>query len=341
MKKIKVEDAIGHILPHDMTRIVKDEFKGVAFKKGHIVREQDIPILLSMGKEHIYVIELDENMIHEDEAAILLADICKNDYMELTEIQEGKIEIRATIDGFFEVDVERLFELNMLGEIAISTRIGNLPVKKGDILAGARIIPLFTEKNRLDKALRIKGNKPILQIRPFKNIKVGIVTTGSEVYHKRIIDRFTPVVKDKIKEYNLEFVHNELCDDDIGMIKEAILNIKDMGADLILCLGGMSVDPDDLTPAAIKASGANIVNYGTPVLPGSMFLVSYFADGTAVMGLPGNVMFSKITVFDILLPYVIAGKRITKEQIARLGYGGYCLKCDICHFPNCELGKGV
>ena len=341
MKKIKVEEAVGHVLPHDMTRIIKDEFKGVAFKKGHIVREEDIPILLSMGKEHIYVIEQDENMIHENDAALILGNICKNEYMELTEIQEGKIEIKATIDGFFEVDVERLFEINMLGDIAISTRMGNLPIKKGDVLAGARIIPLFTDKDRLEKAIKIKANDPILKIRKFKDIKVGIVTTGSEVYHNRIVDKFTPVVKDKLKEYNLELIYNELCDDDIDMIKNAILKCKKMGADLVLCLGGMSVDPDDLTPAAIKASGARIVNYGTPVLPGSMFLVSYFDDGVAVMGLPGNVMFSKITVFDILFPYIIAGKTITREQIARLGYGGYCLRCDNCHYPNCELGKGV
>lgn len=341
MKKIRVEDAIGHVLPHDMTKIIKDEFKGVGFKKGHIIRPEDIPLLLDMGKEHIYVLEKDEDMVHENDAALILANICINDYMEMTEVQEGKIEIIATEDGFFEIDVERLFELNFLGDIAIATRTGNLPVKKGDVLAGTRIIPLLIEKEQLDKAVEIKGNTPLFKITPFKKLKAGIVTTGSEVYNKRIVDKFTPVVKNKLKEYDIELIHHEICDDDTNMIKDAIVKIKESGADIILCTGGMSVDPDDLTPAAIKESGANIITYGAPTLPGSMFLVAYFEDGTAVMGLPGCVMYIETTVFDILFPYVVADKEITKEQIARLGYGGYCLKCSTCHYPNCEFGKGV
>ncbi len=341
MKKIRVEDAVGHVLPHDMTKIVKDEFKGAAFRKGHVITEEDIPKLLDMGKEHIYVIEKDENMIHENDAAKVLADICKNEYMELTDVVEGKIEIIATEDGFFEIDVDRLFELNYLGDIAIATRTGNLPVKKGDVLAGTRIIPLLIDREQLDKAVEIKGDTPLFKIIPFKKLKAGIVTTGSEVYNGRIVDKFTPVVKQKLADYNLELIHHEVCDDDTDMIQKAITNIKDMGADVILCTGGMSVDPDDLTPAAISKSGAEIITHGAPTLPGSMFLVGYFEDGTAIMGLPGCVMYTKTTVFDILFPYVVAGKKITRKQIAKLGYGGYCLKCEVCHYPNCEFGKGV
>ncbi|MDL2310457.1 molybdopterin-binding protein [Peptostreptococcaceae bacterium OttesenSCG-928-C18] len=341
MKKIKTVEAVGHILPHDMTKIVKDEFKGAAFKKGHIITKEDIPLLLNMGKEHIYVLEKDENLVHENDAALVLANICKNNHMELTDVTEGKIEIIATEDGFFEIDVDRLFELNYLGDIAIATRTGNLPVKKGDVLAGTRIIPLLIDKEQLDKAVEIKGDTPIFKITPFRKLKAGIVTTGSEVYKGRIVDKFTPVVKQKLQEYNLELIHHEVCDDDTEMIKDAITRIKTMGADVILCTGGMSVDPDDLTPAAISKSGAEIITYGAPTLPGSMFLVGYFEDGTAVMGLPGCVMYTKTTVFDILFPYVVAGKKITRKQIAKLGYGGYCLKCEVCHYPNCEFGKGV
>lgn len=341
MKKIRVQDAIGHILPHDMTKIVKDEFKGVAFKKGHMIKEEDIPYLLDMGKEHIYVIEKDENMVHENDAAEILAGICFNEYMEKTDVQEGKIEIIATEDGFFEIDIERLFKLNFLGDIAIATRTGNLPVKKGDVLAGTRIIPLLIDKGQLDEAVQIGGNEPLFKITPFKKLKAAIITTGSEVYNGRIIDKFTPVVEKKIDEFDLDLIYKETCDDNTSMIRNAIETAKSKGAEIILCTGGMSVDPDDLTPAAIKESGADIITYGAPVLPGSMFLVGYFEDGTAVMGLPGCVMFTKTTVFDILFPYVVAGKEITREQIARLGYGGYCLKCEICHYPNCEFGKGV
>lgn len=341
MKKIRVQDAVGHVLPHDMTRIVKDEFKGIGFKKGHVITEEDIPHLLDMGKGHIYVLEKDENMVHENDAAKILASICKNEYMELTDVKEGKIEIRSTIDGFFEVDVDRLFELNYLGDIAIATRTGNLPIKKGDLLAGTRIIPLLIDSKQLDEAKEIWNEEPILKVTPFKKLKAAIITTGSEVYNKRIVDKFTPVVEKKIQDYNLELIYKETCDDNTQMITNAINTAKSKGANIILCTGGMSVDPDDLTPASIKESGAEIVTYGTPTLPGAMFLLGYYDDGTVVMGLPGCVMYASTTVFDILFPYAVAGKKITRRQIAKLGYGGYCLKCKECHYPNCEFGKGV
>lgn len=341
MKKVKTEDAIGHVLPHDLTRIVKGEMKGVAFKKGHIIREEDIPMLLSIGKDHIYILETTDQSIHEDDAAAFLADLCIGRGMYTTEIKEGKIEIIAAEDGFFQVNVEKLKEINLLGDIMIATRMGNLPVKKGDRLAGMRIIPLFIEKERLELAKEIQDDESILKLTPFRQLKGGIITTGNEVYHGRIVDTFTPVIEGKFEQYGVEYIHHEICYDDTEMIKSAILRAKEKGCDIILCTGGMSVDPDDLTPAAIKASGANIITYGTPVLPGAMFLLGYFDDGTAIMGLPGCAMYTEITVFDIIYPYIVAGVPVSKETIASLGYGGLCLNCETCHYPNCQFGKGV
>lgn len=341
MKKIRVEDAVGQMLPHDFTKIVKGVSKGVAFKKGHIVREEDIPALLEIGKEHIYVLEIDEDHLHENDAAERLVSFCENDYMERTEIKEGKIELIASCDGFFQVDVEKLEKINYQDEVMMATRMGNLPVKKGDKLAGMRVIPLVVEKSKLDTVAKIAGDEPILKITPFKKLKGAVVTTGSEVYHGRIKDTFTPVIKGKFDEYDIDFINHEICDDKIEDIKSAILSSKEKGAKIIICTGGMSVDPDDLTPAAIKASGAKIISYGSPVLPGAMLLVGYFDDGTVIFGVPGCAMYAAVTVFDIVLPYAVAGIEITKKQLSKLGYGGLCLGCPICHYPNCQFGKGV
>ena len=340
MKKIRVEDAIGHVIPHDLTKIVKGEFKGPAFKKGHIIEESDIPVLLNMGKEHIYVLEKDENMIHEVEAAQVLGTICMGDNMILTEVSEGKIGVKADIDGFFQVDRDRLFKLNIIDDVAIATRHGNLPVKKGDSLAGARVIPLLVDEDVLNEAKTIWNNEPILNLKPFIKKKVGIITTGSEVYHGRIKDQFTPVIKEKVEAFGSEVKFHKTCDDDLNQIKDAILEAVESGCDFVLCTGGMSVDPDDLTPGAIKETGANIISYGSPMLPGSMFLVSYLKD-IPILGLPGCVMFMKTTVFDVILPFILSDTEVTKEIIAELGYGGFCLGCDNCHYPNCQYGKGI
>lgn len=341
MKKIRVEDAVGSVLCHDMTRIVKDEIKDAAFRKGHIIEQKDIPLLLSMGKEHIYVYEKKEGMIHEDEAAYILSELCLNDYMTTTDVKEGKVEIKATQDGFFQVDVEKLNSINQLYDIMIATRMGNLPVKAGEKLAGMRVIPLVIEDEKLKNAKIIAGDKPILEITPFKRLKAGIVTTGNEVFYRRIKDTFTPVIVEKLKSQGIEVIGHVTSNDDTERIKSSILEIKEKGADLIICTGGMSVDPDDLTPAAIKKSGAKIVTYGAPVLPGAMFLLAYFDDNTTVMGVPGCAMYKKNTIFDIVLPYVTAGIKIDKAHLSRLGYGGLCLDCEQCHYPNCQFGKGV
>ena len=340
MKCIKTTDAVGHVLCHDLTRIVKDVMKDAAFRKGHIVTEEDIPVLLSMGKDHLYVWEKNENMLHEDEAAQVMYEVCKNDYMSPTPVKEGKIELVAECDGLFVVDVDRLDKINETDEVMIAKRHTNTPVKKGDRLLGTRVIPLVIEKEKMEQVKRIAGDTPLAALYPYKPMKAGIVTTGSEVYHGRIKDTFTPVVIEKLASYGIEILSQTVCDDNQEKITAAILELKEKGADMIVCTGGMSVDPDDRTPGAIKNTGAKIVSYGAPVLPGAMFLLGYFEDGTPVMGLPGCVMYAKATVFDLVLPRIAAGIEVTKKDLSRLGNGGLCLGCKTCHYPSCGFGKG-
>lgn len=342
MKQIRTEEAVGHVICHDITRIIKDKEKGVAFKKGHVVTEEDIPVLLSIGKENLYVWEKAEGMLHEDEAAQILAAACKNEHMSLSEAKEGKIEVFAERDGLFVVDIERLNAINSIDNMMIATRHTMQYVKEGDKLAGTRIIPLVIEAEKMEEVSAIANEQsPILSIKPMVRKKAGVVTTGSEVYKGRIKDTFTPVIEEKLKNFGAKMVMHRTVSDEKEQIIAAIQEMKQSGMELIVCTGGMSVDPDDLTPAAIRDSGADIITYGAPVLPGAMFLLGYFEDGTPVMGLPGCVMYAKATIFDMILPRVLADVKVTKEDIVKLGNGGLCLNCPVCHYPNCGYGKGV
>ncbi|MCH5342682.1 MAG: molybdopterin-binding protein [Acetatifactor sp.] len=342
MKLIKTEDAVGHVLCHDITQIIPGVVKDAVFRKGHIVREEDIPVLLSVGKEHLYVWEKKEGILHEDEAAEILRDMCLNENMSATDPKEGKIEILAESDGLFKIDTNGLNRVNALGEMMIATRHGNFPVKQGDKLAATRIIPLVIEEEKMEAAKKAAGEKPLLSILPFQNRKTGIVTTGSEVAKGRIEDAFGPAIRRKLAEYRVEVLGQKIVGDDMEEITAAIHTFIKDGAEMVLCTGGMSVDPDDRTPGAIKATGAQIVSYGAPVLPGAMFLLAYYQkDGRQipVMGLPGCVMYAKRTIFDLVLPRVLVGEVLCAEDLSQYGEGGLCLGCEVCTFPNCGFGK--
>ena len=344
MKCVKTQDAVGHVLCHDITQIIKDVKKGTAFRKGHIVTEEDIPVLLSLGKDNLYIWEKTEGILHENEAAEYLRDICMNENMIQSEVKEGKIELIAEIDGLLKIDVDKLRAVNSLGEMMIATRHTNTTVKKGDKLVGTRIIPLLIEQEKMEKAKEVAGDRPILSLIPFKKKKVGIVTTGNEVFYGRIKDTFGPVVAEKVKEFGADVIGQTIVNDDMEKITKAVEEFIEQGADMVLCTGGMSVDPDDKTPGAIKNTGARIVSYGAPVLPGAMMLLAYYEkDGRElpIVGLPGCVMYAKRTVFDLVLPRLMADDMVTSDDLAGFGLGGLCLSCDICTFPNCGFGKGV
>lgn len=339
---METQKAVGQVLCHDITQIIKGVTKDAVFRKGHIITEEDIPVLLSVGKDHIYVWENDETVLHENDAAEVLYGMCKNENMYPGEVKEGKIEVFAECDGLLKVNREKLNRVNALGEMMIATRHGNTIVRKGEKLAGTRIIPLVIKKEKMEQAKAVCGEEPILTLKPFTSKKIAIITTGNEVYHKRISDTFTPVILEKLEEYDTELVYHEIFDDNPEKITAGCFSAIEKGAELIICTGGMSVDPDDKTPLAIKNTGAEIVSYGAPVLPGAMFLLAYFHGENRVipiLGLPGCVMYAKRTIFDLVLPRIMADDEITAEQLASLGEGGLCLSCELCTYPNCGFGK--
>ncbi|MCR5300105.1 MAG: molybdopterin-binding protein [Erysipelotrichaceae bacterium] len=342
MKLMKTVDAVGQMLCHDMTQIIPGEFKGPLFRKGHIVTEEDIPLLLSIGKDHIYVWEVNESMLHEDEAAEILYQICTNgsSSFEKTAPKEGKIEVIAAMDGLLKIDRNRLYAVNSIGEMMIASRHGDTAVKAGDRIAGTRVIPLIIEKEKMAAAEKATEGAPIFTLKPFVKKKIGLITTGNEVYYGRIEDKFTPVIKAKLKAFGAEVVFHKLSSDDIDLETSLIQEALAADVDMVICTGGMSVDPDDRTPAAIRAAADEVITYGAPVLPGAMFMLAYKGEKRIpICGLPGCVMYAKRTIFDLMLPRLLADDPITKEEIDRLGEGGYCLNCQVCTYPNCGFGK--
>ncbi|MBQ3371353.1 MAG: molybdopterin-binding protein [Mogibacterium sp.] len=340
MKLLKTEDAVGQMLCHDITQIIRGVTKDAVFRKGHIITEEDIPVLLSVGKDHVYIWEYDETMMHENDAAEVLADICQGENISRGGVKEGKIELKAECDGVLRIDREKLNAVNSFGRMMIATRHGGFPVRKGDKIAGTRIIPLIIEKDVMEQVKALCGDEPIMKVVPYSTYKVGIVTTGNEVFYGRIEDTFTPVVRAKIKAYGSKVTGHRLSNDASENIEKCIRELLDEGCDMILCTGGMSVDPDDRTPLAIRNVCGSAVTYGAPVLPGAMFMLSYYGEkNIPVLGLPGCVMYAKRTIFDIVLPRILTGEILSREDFDRLGEGGLCLNCDVCTFPNCGFGK--
>ena len=337
MKKVKVQDAIGMTLCHDITAMV-DGFKGAAFKRGHVITQEDIPKLLDIGKQHVFIWEENAGEIHEEDAARRLSQMTTVNGAHYGSISEGKVQLFADQDGMFRVDKALLAAVNRIGDITITTLPDHYPVKAGDRLASMRIVPLVTEERQIAEAEALCADKQLYDLRPFKPLKVGIIITGSEIYHGRIKDKFERVARAKLAHYPAEILGVHVCDDELDMIVGAGRTLLAEGAELLIFSGGMSVDPDDLTPSAIREMGAEIVSYGVPSQPGNMTLVAYL-DQAALLGVPGAAISRPTTMFDVLLPQIFCGDPLTKDDLIRLGEGGLCQMCDDCHFPNCTFGR--
>lgn len=337
MRKVRVEDAVGMELCHDITAM-RDGFKGAAFKRGHIIEESDIEELLNIGKQHIFVWEENAGEIHEEDAALLMAQMAPIEGTYSKGPAEGKILTFAKERGLFRVDTELLRQINSIGDITISCMPDHYPVEKDARLVSMRIVPLVTKEEQIIQAEKLCEGKKLFDLRPYKHKKVGVIITGSEVYYGRIKDKFEPVIRQKMKQYPSEILGVTICNDDLEMICNAAKEHLEKGADFLIFTGGMSVDPDDLTPTAIRSLGAEIVTHGVPSQPGNMTLVAYLGD-TPILGVPGAAISLPTTIFDVLLPQIFAGDRITKAELINLADGGLCQLCDRCQWPNCTFGR--
>lgn len=335
MKKIPVEKAVGMILCHDITQIIPGQFKGRAFKKGHIIQGEDIEKFLELGKEQIYVWEPKAGEIHEDEAALRIARAISGENIEYDEPKEGKSTLKSKERGLLKINSKLLYQLNSIKDISIASLPQNFIVERGQRLAGVRIIPLTTkEKNLIQMEDLCQKKGKVFEIKKYKKLKVAQITTGNEIYKKRIQDKFGPVVSKKLEFFQTQYLGQTFCPDNIEEIKKAILHYKQQEADLIILTGGMSIDPDDLTPGAIRESGAKVVTYGVPVQPGNMFMMAYLGE-TVLLGVPGCAMYYRTTILDVALPRIFIGEILTKEDFIIMGEGGFCLNCEVCRYPNC------
>lgn len=337
MKKIKVEDAVGMALGHDITAMF-DGFKGPLFRRGHVIEEEDIPKLLDIGKKTVFAGDIDPGMLHEEDCARALADMTKINGAHFEGPSEGKMLLVSDTKGMLKVDTKLLKKINSIGDITITTLPDHYRVEEGDRLASMRIVPLFTDKAQIDEAEKLCAASPLIELLPYKDLKSGIIITGSEVYEGRIKDRFEPVVRKKLSYFPGSITGIKICDDDMQMIINAAKELMEEGADFLIFTGGMSVDPDDLTPGAIKALGAEILSHGVPSQPGNMTLAAYIGD-IPVLGVPGAAISLPTTIFDVLLPQIFTGSKLTKEDLIRLGDGGLCQMCSNCHYPNCTFGR--
>jgi len=340
MKAIPVQESVGTVLGHDITRIVPGQGKGAAYRKGHVITREDIPGLLTVGKEHIFVFDLQQGFVHEDDAALRLANAAAGRGIELAQAGEGKVTLRARHAGLLKVDVERLTRLNAIPDMVFATIHSNQRVERGQTVAGTRVVPLVIEDEKLCRAELALAGGPTVEVLPFKTTRVGMVTTGSEVFSGRVQDGFGPVVRRKFGELGSHVFRQVLVNDEIPLCVGAIRSLLDEGAGMIVVTGGMSVDPDDQTPASIREAGGRVVSYGAPVLPGAMFMLAMIGE-VPVLGLPGCVMYHKASIFDLVVPRLLAGESVDARDIAAMGHGGLCLGCPDCRFPACPFGKGA
>ena len=338
MKTVPVQEAVGMVLCHDMTRIVPGETKGPAFRKGHIIAEEDIPVLLEIGKEHVYVLHLEPGTIHEDEAARRIAEAAAGPGITLSQVCEGRINFEAA-PGLLDVNVEALNRINSIEEVVLATLHDGQQITEPRAVAGTRVVPLVIDEAKIRRVEAICAEYPyVVGVRPFIRHRVGLVTTGSEVYSGRIQDKFGPVIRRKFDQLGSEVMDQRLTSDDPVMTRDAILAFIAEGADMVVVTGGMSVDPDDQTPTAIRATGADIITYGSPTFPGVMFLIAEL-NRVPILGLPGCVMYYRASVFDLVVPRLLAGEKVTRQDIVSMGHGGFCATCEVCRYPICPFGK--
>ena len=340
MKKVKVEHAVGMVLGHDVTKIIPGKFKGAAFKRGHRISESDIPELLDIGKSHVWVMELKKGQIHEEQAALRIGQAVAGSGLVLSPPKEGKVEIKADLFGLLKVNVRLLERINSIRNVVLSTLHTNSTCRPGMVVAGTKIIPLFIDEaviKRVEDICHKKGK--VLEVIPFCRRNVSVVITGREVFQGRIKDKFGDILQNKLEAFGATVSQRAIVPDDASMIAKTITEFKAGGSELIIVSGGMSVDPDDVTPQGIRKTGAKVIVYGAPVLPGSMFLYAKL-QGTPIIGAPACVLHDPTTILDIILPRVLAGEDISRKDIIKLGHGGLCQRCKTCRFPVCPFGKG-
>lgn len=340
MTKIKVEDAVGTRLAHDITEIRPGAFKGPAFRRGHKVRHEDVCHLMRLGKQHLYILDLDADQVHEDDAVVELATALAGPGITFGgRPKEGKLQLQAAYTGLLKINTRALVDFNLFPDVMCASLHNNVPVTRGQVVAGTRAIPLVIERRALDQALAlVREQAPIFSVKTYHRKNVRLIITGNEVYEGMIEDRFEAIVKDKLSTFGASLLETIILPDDAGRIADTVRRFVAADTHMIVTTGGMSVDPDDVTRHGIRLAGVDTLHYGAAVLPGTMFQLAYKGD-MPIVGLPACGLYHAVTVFDVVLPRLLAGEKLDERDLARLAVGGLCLDCPVCRYPACPMGK--
>lgn len=325
-----------------MTKIVPGQSKGPAFAAGQQIQAGDLCRLQQMGRTSVYVQEDSSDLqgfVHENEAALAFArQMAGTGISYATPPKEGKVNFQADRDGLLCLDVDRLEQFNLVPNVMCATRQNHIFVEQGKIVAGCRALPLYLSRQDLNKALAVLGDDALLEVRELRQVKLGILVTGTEVFQGLIQDKFAPIIQSKGEHFGCEIVSSDVVPDDTEAIARSVQNMLDSGAELIITTAGLSVDPDDVTRTGLMDAGLSEVLYGAPILPGAMTLLGRIGK-TRVLGVPACALFYKTTSLDLFLPMLLADVDITRRDLARMSEGGLCQNFKSCTFPKCPFGK--
>ena len=340
MTKINVQEAVGTHLAHDITEIRPGEFKGPSFRRGHKVREEDVCRLMRLGKRHLYILDLSADQVHEDDAVVELATVLAGPGITFDrEPREGKLQLTAACTGLLKIATDSLVAFNMIPDVMCAALHNNVPVSRGQIVAGTRAIPLVIERQVLDQAVALaREQAPIFSVKAYHRKNVRLIITGNEVFDGLIDDRFEVIVNEKLTTFGASLQETVILPDDPERIADTVRRFAAADTDMIITTGGMSVDPDDVTRHGIRLAGVDTLHYGAAVLPGAMFQLAY-KGALPIVGIPACGLYHKITIFDLVLPRLLAGEVLDERDLARFAVGGLCLNCPVCRYPACPMGK--
>lgn len=320
VEKLPLRQAVGHILLHN--QIGPDGRK--VLKKGHRLASSDLPALQALGREQVYVAVLADDDIGENEAARRLGDVVAGPGLKTSTATTGRVNLIAASAGLVKINRQGLLAFNDSPGITLATLTHNTPVQPKKMVGTIKIIPYAVPRPRLEAAEAVaRRENPLVAIKPFTVRQAVLITTGSEPARSKVVDAFTPPLQNRLSGYNTALAAGPHVPEDEQAIAAALQQTLNEGAEMVIIAGETSImDPDDITPRAIKAAGGSIVHYGVPAEPGNLLLLAYHGP-VPIVGAPGCARSKNYNVVDMVLPRLAAGERLTRRDLIELGHGGF------------------
>lgn len=337
MKAITL-DAVSVTQPIDLSRVVvtQDVLLGsVQWRKGRRLTPADVDVLESLDHS-VHAVVLADDDVHEDEAGGRLAEAVSGPGLRISTPKFSRYNLFATAKGLTRIDAERLDAINRVPGMAVFTLMNRLPVVPETMVAGVKVTPVAVPESALREAEAIAVGDPIVQVTPFQPLRVGIINTERREWKVR--EKFEESVRHKIGWFGGSVLGFGNISPEPEAIASEIERFAAQGAGLVLAAGGSMIDPLDPTLVALDQAGAHLVRYGAPADPGSMFWLAYRGE-MPIFNLASCSMFSRTTVADIVLPWIMTGERLTSDTLASLGLGGLLDRDMTFRFPAYDVDR--